>query len=139
LCREVSAQQLVWLMVGREVSLNTDRCGGGACGLEVVRLQKVAAQNESGREGLREISLSIHAGQIFGIAGVAGNGQKELAEVLTGLRLVTGGSMEFFREEVTHLSPGELIDRGISYVPEDRLGMGLVPGLDAVENFLLKN
>ncbi len=139
LCRDVHAQELVWLMVGREVALSADRCGGGACGMEILSLRNVEALNESGRAGLQDVSFSIHAGQIFGIAGVAGNGQKELAEVLTGLRQITSGSVEFLGKQVANLTPAELIHRGISYVPEDRLGMGLVPSLDAVENVLLKN
>ena len=139
LCRDVHPQELVWLMVGREIVLNADRCGGGACGGEVLRLQNVAANGENGRVGLQDVSFAIHAGQIFGIAGVAGNGQKELAEVLTGLRRTSGGRVEFRGENITNLTPAELIHRNISYVPEDRLGMGLVPGLDAVENLLLKN
>ena len=139
LCRDVHPQELVWLMVGREIALNADRCGGGACGGEVLQLQNVAAAGESGRAGLIDVSFSIYSGQIFGIAGVSGNGQKELAEALTGLRKVTNGSVTFFSENVTNLTPIDLIRRGISYVPEDRLGMGLVPGMDAVENLLLKN
>ncbi|HWR28746.1 MAG TPA: ABC transporter ATP-binding protein [Negativicutes bacterium] len=139
LCRNVHAQELVWLMLGREIVMNADRCAHGECGAEVVRMENVNAQNASGRVGLNEASLSLHAGQIFGIAGVAGNGQKDLAEVLAGLRTVTSGTVEYLGEVVTNLSPAELIRRGISYVPEDRLGMGLVPGLDAVENMLLKS
>ena len=89
--------------------------------------------------GLKKISLTINAGQIFGIAGVAGNGQRELTEAITGLRRVTGGQIEFCGEKVTNMKPAQLIAKGISYVPEDRLGMGLVPGLDAVDNMLLKS
>ena len=139
LCQDVHAQELVWLMVGREIALNAEHCPHGVCGAEVARLQNVQALNDSGRTGLNDVSLSLQSGQIFGIAGVAGNGQKELAEVMTGLRMVTAGSVEFLGEAVTNLPPADLIHRGISYVPEDRLGMGLVPGLDAVENMLLKS
>jgi simple sugar transport system ATP-binding protein len=139
ICRDVHAQELVWLMVGREIVLNAERCANGQCGGEILVMCDVHAQNDSGRPGLSEVVLSLRAGQIFGIAGVAGNGQKELAEVLTGLRAVTKGSIKFLGEDVTRMSPSELIQRGISYVPEDRLGMGLVPSLDAVENMLLKS
>jgi simple sugar transport system ATP-binding protein len=139
LCREVHAQELVWLMVGREIIMNAERCPRGECGAEIARLDSVQALNDSGRPGLNCVSLFLRSGQIFGTAGVSGNGQKELAEVLTGLRKVTSGSIEFQCKPVTNLSPAELIRRGIGYVPEDRLGMGLVPGLDAVENMLLKS
>lgn len=139
LCHEVHAQELVWLMVGREIVLNVERCGKGRGGSEILAMNKVDALNDSGRPGLSECALSLRSGQIFGIAGVAGNGQKELAEVLTGLRQSEAGTIHFLGENVTGLSPSELIQRGISYVPEDRLGMGLVPSLDAVENMLLKS
>ena len=139
LCRDVHAQELVWLMVGREIVLNAERCTNGQCGGEILGMTEVAALNDSGRPGLSDCALTLRAGQIFGIAGVAGNGQKELAEVLTGLRAVTHGAITFLGETVTGMSPAELIQRGISYVPEDRLGMGLVPSLDAVENMLLKS
>jgi len=139
LCRDVHAQELVWLMVGHEIVLNADRCRMGQCGGEILKMDGVCVQNDSGRQGLNEVSLSLRRGQIFGIAGVAGNGQKELAEVLTGLRKATSGSIDFLARPVTHLSPAELIRLGISYVPEDRMGMGLVPNLDAVENMLLKS
>ena len=139
LCRDVHAQELVWLMVGREIVLNAERCASGCGGGEILSMKDVSALNDSGRPGLSELALSLRAGQIFGIAGVAGNGQKELAEVLTGLRRTAAGSIEYLGENVTGMSPSELIARGISYVPEDRLGMGLVPNLDAVENMLLKS
>jgi general nucleoside transport system ATP-binding protein len=83
-CRDVHAQELVWLMVGREIVMNVERCPRDESGAEVGSLKNVHALNDSGRAGLNDISLSLRAGQIFGIAGVAGNGQKELAEVLTG-------------------------------------------------------
>lgn len=139
LCRDVHAQELVWLMVGREVVFNAERAPREGRSDEVAKLTRVCAANDSGRAGLQGVSLSLRSGQIFGIAGVAGNGQKELAEVITGLRRVTDGTVEFLGEAVTNLPPAELIRRGISYVPEDRMGMGLVPALDAVENMLLKN
>ncbi len=103
LCREVHAQQLVWLMVGREIALNAERCPRGICGSEVASLKNVKAFNDSGRTGLNDVTLSLRAGQIFGIAGVSGNGQKELAEVITGLRTVTAGTVEYLGEEVTNL------------------------------------
>ena len=137
-CKEVHAQELVWLMVGREVIHSVDRCAI-SCGPNVLKLDKVTALNDIGMPGLKKISLTINAGQIFGIAGVAGNGQRELTEAITGLRRVTGGQIEFCGEKVTNMKPAQLIAKGISYVPEDRLGMGLVPGLDAVDNMLLKS
>jgi len=92
-----------------------------------------------GMFGLRDFSLEVREGEIFGIAGVAGNGQRELAEVITGLRRAAAGTVSVHGEDVTNKPPGDMIDRGVSYVPEDRLGMGLVPDLNVVENLLLKS
>jgi simple sugar transport system ATP-binding protein len=133
-----NTKEMVWLMVGRNVasSYERDQTVGERVAL---RLDKVSAFNDMGLPGLRRLSLTVQEGEILGLAGVAGNGQKELAEVITGLRRVSTGKVHLFDEEVTNLKPGAMIARGVSYVPEDRLGMGLVPDLNAIENLLLKN
>jgi len=135
--REILSEELIWLMVGRELDCPVSRCGDG-CGETVLRMEKIGATNDMGRPGLRDISLTVQSGQIFGIAGVAGNGQRELAEVITGLRKAESGKMFLGENEISNLPPGDIIALGVGYVPEDRLGMGLVPNLNAVENMLLK-
>ncbi len=83
--------------------------------------------------------MDIRAGEIFGIAGVAGNGQKELTEAIAGLRKVESGKVMVNSEDVTGLSIRKHIDKGVSFIPEDRLHMGLVPSMDLTENAILKH
>lgn len=133
-----NTKEMVWLMVGRDVVSSYDRDQTVHENVALA-LDKVSAFNNMGRQGLRQLSLVLREGEILGLAGVAGNGQKELAEVITGLRRVSSGRIRLFDEDVTNLKPSDMIGRGVSYVPEDRLGMGLVPDLNAVENLLLKS
>jgi simple sugar transport system ATP-binding protein len=134
---EVSERKLARLMVGRDIApVKND--SGGAAGETVLELQGVGAMKDVGRQGLKHISFAVKRGEIFGIAGVAGNGQKELAEAIAGLRWVHAGRIKINGRDVTNLSPGAIADLGVSYVPEDRLGMGLVPGLGIVDNIILK-
>ncbi|MHB8919013.1 MAG: ATP-binding cassette domain-containing protein, partial [Desulfocucumaceae bacterium] len=99
----------------------------------------VGAVKDVGRQALKNITFSVSRGEIFGIAGVAGNGQKELAEAVTGLRWVHSGKVIISGTNVTNLSPRTIADMGVSYIPEDRMGIGLVPGLGIVDNIILKN
>ena len=101
-------------------------------------LKQVSAKNDKGLTALDEISFDIHAGEIFGIAGVAGNGQRELAELIAGLRPATGGSVTFEGKDISRASIRDRIKAGISFIPEDRLGMGLVPELNMKQNVILK-
>jgi simple sugar transport system ATP-binding protein len=75
----------------------------------------------------------------MGIAGVAGNGQKELTEAIVGLRKKTGGSIFLCGEDITRESAYNIENKGVAFVPEDRHGMGLVPGLNAVDNVMLRD
>lgn len=104
----------------------------------VLHLEQVWAKNDKGVDALKDISFDIHAGEIFGIAGVAGNGQKELAEVIAGLRKTVTGSVVVNGKDVTRLDVKKRIDEKISFIPEDRLGMGMVPGMTMDENRILK-
>lgn len=129
--------ELARMMVGRDVLFRLDK----PCvelGRLVLSVENVCAQNDKGLPALRDLSLTIHEGEILGIAGVAGNGQRELAEVITGLRKITGGHVRVLGKDVTNLPPLRIIEQGVSHVPEDRLGMGLVPNLSIAANTALK-
>lgn len=133
-----SQRELARQMVGREIfsgPRNGNECPKGRTVLEV---QGINAMNDMGRSAIKGISLTIQEGEILGIAGVAGNGQRELAEVITGLRWATSGRVIVDGKEITNLSPRSVINSGVSHIPEDRLGTGLVPGLGAVDNIMLK-
>lgn len=105
----------------------------------ILSVEGLTVKNDKGLEAVKNVSLTIHAGEIMGIAGVAGNGQKELTEAIAGLRKTEQGTIQVNGEDVTHLSIRKHIDKGVAFIPEDRLSMGLVPSLDLTENIILKH
>jgi len=135
---DFTARDLAWLMVGRDVVFQVKKPPSER-GEIVLELRDVHALSDFGRPGLRGVSLTVHAGEILGVAGVAGNGQRELAEVVTGLRPVRAGSIHLAGCNITNVGVRRVIDYGVGYIPEDRLGAGLVPGLGTVDNLILKD
>ena len=105
----------------------------------ILSVEGLSVKNDKDLTAVDQVSLTIHEGEIFGIAGVAGNGQKELTEAVAGLRKAEQGKILLNGEDVTHLSIRRHIDRGVSFIPEDRLSTGLVPGMDLTENIILKH
>jgi len=103
-----------------------------------LQLDQVACGSDRGTPGLRGVSLEVRAGEILGIAGVSGNGQRELAEAITGLRKVTGGKVFLEGKEITNLAPGEITDRMLSYIPEERMRDGMINEFTIAENMILR-
>ncbi len=103
-----------------------------------LELHNICTKNDKGVDALKNISFDIREGEIFGIAGVAGNGQKELAEVVAGLRKTVSGTVVLDGEDITGLNAKQHIQKQIAFIPEDRLTMGLVPGMTMDENRILK-
>ena len=134
---ETTEAELARMMVGREVLFEVAK---SACqpGEAVLNVQGVTALGDKGLLALKNVSFTICSGEILGVAGVAGNGQRELAEVITGLRKARGGTVKLQGEAVTNKTPKQIIDKGVSHVPEDRLGMGLVGNLSITDNIILK-
>ena len=137
LTSETTKQDLANWMVGREVGFAPDR-GEAKRGEIRLQLTDVACGSERGTPGLRGVSLEVHAGEILGIAGVSGNGQRELAEAITGLRKVTGGKVTLEGEDVTNLLPAQLTERMLSYVPEERMRDGMIKDFTVAENMILR-
>jgi len=134
---EINQARLIEMMIGRDIITSYEK--SEASDKEpVLVINNISALNDMNTLGLDGITFKVRAGEIYGIAGVSGNGQRELAEVLAGLRHTLSGSIQFYGEEIAGLSPKGMIGRGISYVPEDRLGMGLVPKLNSCDNVILK-
>lgn len=131
---------LTSLMVGHAVDLQIQRAEtpGGAQLLDVHNLNVV---RPDGVQALKNVSFTLNAGEILGVAGVAGSGQKELCEAIAGLQEISGGSILMQNKRIDGLSPREIINRGVSmsFIPEDRLGMGLAGGMSIYDNLLLKN
>ncbi len=137
LTSDTGREQLAQMMVGRKVLFRVGRQESEA-GEVVLELDGLSAFGDKGLEALSDVSLVVRRGEILGIAGVAGNGQRELAETITGLRPVTKGCIRLEGEEITNRSPREVIDKGVAYIPEDRMGAGLVMNLSVAENLILK-
>jgi simple sugar transport system ATP-binding protein len=127
---------LARLMVGRSVLEIPDKTEATP-GDVVLDVRNVEARNDRGVMALRGASIQVRAGEIVGIAAVAGNGQSELAEVITGLRPGTG-DIRVDGKPLTDRTPREGIERGVGHVPEDRAGTGSAPNLSIVENLILK-
>ena len=137
LTKDTNPKELAREMVGREIlfQLEKSKCSPGSAVLSVENLQ---ARNDKGLAALKGVSFSICSGEILGVAGVAGNGQRELAEVLAGLRPATGGSVWVNKKEITNASPIRVINAGVSHVPGDRIGVGLASNLAVSDNLVMK-
>ncbi|WP_031515767.1 ABC transporter ATP-binding protein [Desulfofalx alkaliphila] len=135
---EVTAKELARLMVGHDF-ISTAKRQEKIIGKPMLEMSGVNAAAQGHRPGLHDISLTIGAGEIMAIAGIAGNGRRELAEVLVGLRNITSGSIVLDGKNIANQTSRQAINNAISYVPEDRLGTGLVPALGALDNLILKN
>jgi len=142
LARDSTARSLASLMVGRELETVTTR-GSGAAGREpgelVLELRNVSALGDRGEPTVRGLSLDVRAGEIVAVAGVAGNGQRELAETIAGIRQATEGGFKVSGRALRGGDPREAIAAGIAYVPEDRLGTGVAPSLSIASNLVLRS
>ena len=102
-------------------------------------MDTISAENDKGLPALRDISFQIRAGEIVGVAGVAGNGQRELAQVISGLRKSTGGRVTVCDNDVSNRPARVAIECGVAYVPEDRKEVGSAPNLSITNNLILKS
>lgn len=138
--KNTNVRELTELMVGKPVSLSIEK-GPGKKGNLLLSVKGLTALGEHNVHVLDDITFDLYEGEILGVAGVAGSGQKELCESIAGLYPVEKGDIYFEGENIVGLSPREIIKRGVSmsFIPEDRLGMGLVPSMDMVDNMLLKD
>lgn len=135
--KEIQQRELAKMMVGREVLFRLDRNPIRRKG-EVLKIEDLETHDDKGIKILKGINFSLQGGEIFGLAGVSGNGQKELAEVIVGLRRAIAGKVYIKGEEVTNLCPKAITKEGTNYIPPDRLKVGLVPNLNTVENAILR-
>lgn len=129
---------LARLMVGRDITFKLDK-KPMLPGAVVLDIRSLRAENDRGLPALRDVSLQVCSGEIVGIAGVAGNGQSELAQAITGLRACTGGTIRVNGTDLNSASPLRAIETGVAHVPEDRAGMGTAPNLSVFENLIMKS
>ena len=133
---ETNEDDLAELMVGREVQLVVDR-GVSHPGQRQLTVKGLTVKNDRAREVVHGVDFEIRAGEIFGIAGVAGNGQDELVDAITGLRRPTAGTITLGGRDITNAEPRELHKMGVGFVPADRHRYGMVLSFPLTDNMVL--
>ncbi|MFQ5409847.1 MAG: ABC transporter ATP-binding protein [Anaerolineales bacterium] len=133
---EATEQSLASMMVGREVLLRVAK-GPSQPGRVVLTVRDISARDDRGQLALKEVSFEVRAGEVLGVAGVQGNGQTELVEVLSGLREPVAGTIEIDNESVALGKPRRITEAGAAHVPEDRQRYGLVLPYTVADNLVL--
>lgn len=146
LTKNTNPSEMTDMMVGRKVILNIERPAPRDDSKPKIVVEGVSVKDISGVQKLKDISFTANSGEILGIAGISGCGQKELLEAIAGLQPVDSGSIEYIEEDGSHcqllgMDPKAISDKGValSFVPEDRLGMGLVANMDLADNMMLRS
>ncbi len=134
---ETTEAQLATLMVGRETPQPVVVTGHQASTDMVLQVQHLRALDDRGAVAIDDVSLDVRAGEILGIAGVQGNGQTELVEVLTGLRSASSGRVAIGEIDVTHATPRHIAAQGVAHIPEDRHQHGMVDRYSIADNLIL--
>ena len=134
--KDATENSLAMEMVGREVIFRLERVEVER-GKPILQVENLSAINDKGVQALKDISFSVHEGEIFGIAGVSGNGQQVLAEVLAGLRKALGGKVLFEGIDVTHSSSLDKWLKGMGYIPSERVNVGSIGDYSLVDNILM--
>jgi simple sugar transport system ATP-binding protein len=134
--RTATEEDLAEMMVGREVSLTVDK-GPASPGDVVLNVDTLTVADDRGSVVVQDCTFEVRAGEILGIAGVAGNGQAELVEAIVGLRRAAGGSTHLAGADITNHSVRELTGRGLAYIPGDRQRFGLVLSYPVDDNLVL--
>jgi len=147
LTKETDENKLTEMMVGKKVSLNIER-GDPVSPEDRLTVEGLTCVNKEGRKVVDDISFTARSGEILGIAGIAGSGQRELLESIAGLHPITSGSVTYFDPkdenqavDLRNKTPIQIRELGVrlSFIPEDRLGMGLVGNMDIVDNMMLRS
>ncbi len=135
---EATKESLARMMVGRDVVFELEKVPGKP-GRPVLEVRDLIVLGDRGREAVKGISFEVREGEIFGVAGVAGNGQRELVQAIVGLRRVKSGSVSVMGVDATNKSPREIAELGVGHIPEERLKFGIVPDMSVAENSVLKS
>jgi ABC-type uncharacterized transport system ATPase subunit len=136
--KEATEQQLVNMMFARELSpLEVEKHSRAAGSLPALELRDVSTHAEGAETALRDVNLSVYSGEILGVAGVSGNGQKELGDVILGIKTCESGNKLLFGEDVTGHSVRSMRRRGVSFIPENPLVMASIPFMSVLENMAL--
>ena len=139
LAKDATVERLTKAVVGSRTLDKTARRPVKENMRVLLEVEHLKVNNDKGLVALEDISFQLRSGEIFAIAGVAGSGQRELAEALAGIRRVTSGRISMHGREITGTNAKQRISEGISFIPEDRFKMGLIPGMNMKQNAILKN
>jgi simple sugar transport system ATP-binding protein len=131
-----NTKELARMMVGRDVICQVARHPTNK-GVPILEIKKLNALNDKGVLAINDVTLTLLEGETLGIAGVSGNGQNELAEVICGLRKATEGNVFLNGRDMTNRPTRDILKQGVGYIPEDRLGKGIAMSCTIAENFLL--
>lgn len=133
--KNVTAEEISNAIIGYEMTAMPERSPVGR-GESILKVTNLCAADDHGKQVLDSVSFHVHAGEVVGLVGIEGNGQTQLVEVLTGLRPASSGEVVLCGEEVTGFDLRALRQRGLSYIPEDRMVYGMAPGLSIEENII---
>ena len=134
---ETDQQSLARMMVGRDILLSIEK-GRSSPGESRLKVSHLKVRNDREMLAVDDVSFEVHAGEIFGVAGVAGNGQPELEEAIAGLRHIESGRIEVCDQNVTHASPREIGKAGLGHIPSDRYQRGMLQDFNVAENLVLE-
>jgi simple sugar transport system ATP-binding protein len=134
-CTKASLAQM---MVGREVTMKPYRVALEPGDARLV-LRNLHTLSDRETPALQGVDLAVHSGEILGLAGVSGNGQSELAEVITGLRPLTDGQVFLEGQDIARLKPGQRTELGMAYIPEERMKDGMIQEFSVAENMILRD
>lgn len=137
---DATERSLTEMMVGKKIDLNIERPIVSKKH-PLLEIRDLTIRSDEGNIAIDHVNFYIRGGEILGVAGIAGCGQKELCEAIAGLRPIESGMMIHGGEDISKMTPAQILEKGISmsFIPEDRLGMGLAPSLSIVDNMLLKS
>lgn len=142
--RDCDRHKLAEMMVGRRLASLVEHPEDEGLSHEqprdpLLQIEGLVVDGDKGRRAVAGIDLTVRGGEVLGIAGVAGNGQRELAEAITGLRRASAGRVRVDGRDVTNESPGMIAGAGVAHIPEDRLATGLAGGMDVADNAALRD
>ena len=138
--KETNEKELTEMMVGKKIELKIERAKTDF-DKPLLEIRDLVVNADDGSKAIKNVSFYIRGGEMLGVAGISGCGQKELCEAIAGIRPVASGQITHKGESIIGLKPKAIIEKGISmsFIPEDRLGMGLAPSFSITDNMMLKN
>ena len=138
--KDTTEKELTEMMVGKKIELKIERAKTDF-DKPLLEIRDLVVNADDGSKAIKNVSFYIRGGEMLGVAGISGCGQKELCEAIAGIRPVASGKITHKGESIIGLKPKQIIEKGISmsFIPEDRLGMGLAPSFSITDNMMLKN